>query len=462
MKFTSLTYIYFLVLIVGMYWLINKKHFQNILLLAGSYFFYGYIHPWFCYLLVTTTLVDYFCGRAIHTSITNKRLFLILSLSINLGILGVFKYFNFFLDNFYSAVATLGITVSPYTLNILLPIGISFYTFRSLSYTIDIYRGEINPRKNLIDYALFVAFFPELMAGPIERAKKLLPQIEQHRKWRWEYLLTATSLFLRGYLKKLVIADNIAVYTNKIFILDSPSFFILAVGSLAFAIQIYADFSAYTDIARGSGKLLGFELTENFNSPYLAISPSDFWRRWHISLSTWIRDYIYIPFGGSRVGSKLKFLFVLLSSMGLCGLWHGAAWNFILWGLYYGALIFIYHSLGLGGKWKPKGLTTQIPAWLIMTSFTLFGWLLFRSPDLCWLGRSLWNFSGGFQGDSFTISIITLTMIIFYSLPFFVLFITDRLIPQNAYFQAILNGILLIGIILLYQSSQQDFIYFQF
>jgi len=284
--FNSWEYSGFLLSVFAIYWILARKSYQNVLLLVGSYIFYGYIHPWFCILIATSTIVDYFCGLAMARFTSKKLFFLITSLVCNLGLLGFFKYFNFFTENFINAANNLGFHLHPSSLKIFLPVGISFYTFQTLSYTIDIYRGKLRPRGNFIDFALFVSFFPQLVSGPIERAGRLLPQIEKARKFDWGFISSAFPLLIKGYLKKLVIADNVAVYVDKIFMLEHPTMLLLIAGAVAFAVQIYADFSAYTDIARASARFLGFELIENFDSPYLAVSPSDFWRRWHISFST--------------------------------------------------------------------------------------------------------------------------------------------------------------------------------
>ena len=274
----------------------------------------------------------------------HRRRFLWLSIVSNFGMLGFFKYFNFFVENVAGVLASIGLTVHEPTLRILLPVGISFYTFQAMSYTIDVYRGELHARRSLLDLAVFVSFFPHLVAGPIQRASFLLPQVESPRRFSAEKARSGFVLICWGFFKKLVIADNVGVIANKVFALSDPTFYILWAGVFAFAIQIYADFSAYTDIARGTSRWLGFELTENFAHPYLARSPADFWRRWNISLSSWFRDYVYIPLGGSRLGTWLWTRNVLITFL-LSGLWHGASWNYVLWGLYHGLLLLITQAM---------------------------------------------------------------------------------------------------------------------
>lgn len=463
MVFTSFIYLYFFAGVFSGYWLLKRKGLQNPFLLICSYLFYGYIHPWFCILIAVSTIVDYLCGLGMWRFGSHKKTFLILSLLCNLGMLGFFKYFNFFTDNIHQAATAMGLNFSPMTLRIFLPVGISFYTFQTLSYTIDIYRGTLKPRKNFFDFALFVAFFPQLVAGPIERASKLLPQIETKRNWDTERFLSAWPLLLRGYLKKLVIADNVAIYVNQIFMLEHPTLLLLFAGTLAFAIQIYADFSAYTDIARASARLLGFDLMRNFRSPYLAISPSDFWRRWHISFSSWIRDYLYIPLGGSQVSTKFKVAFILLVSLGLSGLWHGAAWNFILWGVYHAILLFAYRSFGLAGKWYPKTKNRKFAAGFVMFMFTLIGWAIFRTSSMSWLLSAFTNQASlGFSGQPLIAAMVVLFSVIFYSLPLGALMLIDRVTPNNKIIHAIVYGLAIVAITVLFRDSGQDFIYFQF
>ena len=462
MIFTDLEFLFFYVGLFTLYWVISNKTAQNILLLIGSYVFYGWVHPWFCLLIAASTVTDYVCGLKIKSSSHHKR-WLVISLIVNLGLLGVFKYFNFFVDNFHDLLSTFGISANKMTLRIFLPVGISFYTFQTLSYTIDIYKGKLEPRKNLLDFAVFVAFFPQLVAGPIERASRLLPQVESRRKFNLDQFIEAWPLLIFGYFKKLVIADNISIYVDKIFMLESPTLLLLITGTLGFALQILADFSAYTDIARACSKMLGFELMENFKSPYMAISPSDFWRRWHISLSSWIRDYLYIPLGGSRVGSNLKFFYVVMTTMTLAGLWHGASWHFVIWGMYHGLLLFCYHKLGFGGKWQPTRIYTKIAAWGLMFTFTNIGWLLFRTPSMGWLAKVISN-SPGFGIDEFPMlaSIQILAMTGFFWLWLLVMKSMQSGAKWHKPLHAIVYGTLLVMCIIFYRQQGGDFIYFQF
>jgi D-alanyl-lipoteichoic acid acyltransferase DltB (MBOAT superfamily) len=327
--FHSLDFFAFFLITLAAYWLLPLRA-QNVLLFVASYVFYGWVHPWWPVLLFATTFIDYWAARGIVESPARKKLWLWLSIGSNLGLLGFYKYFDFFVDNVAAAGAAIGWNVPHVALRVALPAGISFYTFQSMSYTIDVYRGHAPARTRFIDVAAFVSFFPHLVAGPIMRATNLLPQFEQERKFEPAAARDAALLIVWGLFKKLVIADNVGVIANKVFSLQSPEFFVLWAGVFAFAIQIYADFSAYTDIARGVAKWYGFDLIKNFERPYLATGPADFWHRWNISLSTWFRDYVYIPLGGSRRGPA-RHVANLMITFVVSGLWHGASWNYVLW-----------------------------------------------------------------------------------------------------------------------------------
>lgn len=462
MIFTSFVFVYFLAAVTVAYWALRRKSLQNVLLLVASYFFYGYVHPWFCWLIAGSTILDYLCGLGMARFPRWRGSLLLVSLTGNLGMLGVFKYFNFFADNVVAAMHGLGFEMSPVTARLFLPVGISFYTFQTLSYTIDIYRGLLEPRRNFVDFALFVAFFPQLVAGPIERATHFLPQIETPRRWNTDVFMSAWPLLIRGYLKKLVVADNVAVYADKVYLLDQPTALLLAAGTLAFAVQILADFSAYTDIARGAARLLGFELMENFDSPYLAISPSDFWRRWHISFSTWIRDYVYIPLGGSRAGSALAGALIVLASMGLSGLWHGAAWHFVVWGLYHALLLIIYRQLGMSGRWRPATRLGSAVAWAVMFLLTLAGWAIFRAPSLTWLAEAVSQMRLGLRGDPLVVASTIAALVGLYAAPLVVSLVLSRRASRRGPVSAIAFGLAVCLIVLFAQERGQDFIYFQF
>lgn len=459
MIFTSSVYAIFLAVVVTVYWALRQRQAQNLLLLAASYVFYGWVTPWFCLLIAAATVTAYGCCRGMAAFPDQKKRFLLISLCVNLGLLALFKYFNFFIENVQLLLDTLGLSVHPATLRLALPAGISFYTFQLVGCVVDTCRGQTAARRNFFDFALFASFFPLLLSGPIERASSLLPQIEQDRRWDWNVFNTAWPLLLAGLFKKLVIADSLAFYADKIFMLDNPGLLLLLVGTFAFSIQIYADFSGYTDMARGSARLLGFELTQNFNFPYFAISPSDFWRRWHISLSTWIRDYIYIPLGGSRQKSQLRYAAAILLTMSLCGLWHGAAWTFVLWGLYHGLASFAYATLGFGGRWQPAGKISTLAAWLLMFAIIQFGWLIFRAPSASWLAAALWTPAPVTADMRIAAAVIALHCA-FHLLPLGLLALAEKSFPPLL--RSPVYALLLLLTVLLHSEAGQDFIYFQF
>lgn len=338
MLFDSPVYLLFLVLVVAIYWRLGWRK-QNLFLLAASYFFYGWWDWRFLALMLTSTLVDYSFGLKIADS-SDARLrktLLILSLVMNFGSLGFFKYCNFFVDSFTHVLAFIGMHPgSTFFLKIILPPGISFYTFQEVAYIVDVYHGKQQPSRRLVDYALFISLFPHLIAGPIQRPSHLLPQVQRPREFNSRKFFDGLMLILSGLFRKCVIADNCALLANAAFGGQlGHNCFSLLIGAYAFAWQIYGDFSGYSDLARGSAQLLGFHFMVNFRQPYLASSLQDFWRRWHISLSTWLRDYLYIPLGGNRRGERRTYI-NLLTTMLLGGLWHGANWTFVVWGAVHG------------------------------------------------------------------------------------------------------------------------------
>ena len=389
MLFNSLVFLGFIAIVLLVYPRLRLKG-QNIFLLIASYVFYGYWDWRFTFLLLTSTGVDFFVGQRLQESSSpkNRKLLLLFSIAINLGILGVFKYFNFFIDSAASILAAIGFEPHMPVLRLILPIGISFYTFKTMTYTIDVYRRKITPTKNFVDYALFLSFFPQLLAGPIERASNLLPQIATPREITRDKILTGLNLILLGYFKKVAIADTLAPIVGKIF--DAPGAMSsgqLWTGVYAYTFQIYGDFSGYTDIARGIASILGFESMINFNAPYFSGNITEFWRRWHISLSTWFRDYLYIPLGGNRYGLARTYTNLIIT-MFLCGLWHGAAWTFVLWGVVHG-LCLMGHRMSLGGN-KPdfswpqtvSGWATSFVKVFLTFHFVALAWVLFRSSSL--------------------------------------------------------------------------------
>jgi alginate O-acetyltransferase complex protein AlgI len=398
--FNSLHFLWFFVAVYALYRLLpavasaERAHRgQNWLLLLASYYFYAAWDYRFLALLAASTLVDYCCGIVLGrlTDGRRRRLVMWLSIGFNLTMLGFFKYFNFFVDNLHALSAALGWQLDFVTLRVLLPIGISFYTFVTMSYVIDVYRREIEPTRNLVDFAVFVSYFPHLVAGPILRATALLPQIARPRQVTATQMRDGLWLIAWGFFQKIFVADNLAPLASRVFAPDAHVTGVnVLLGTYAFAFQIYGDFAGYSNIARGTSKLMGIELIENFRFPYFVRSPQEFWRNWHISLSTWLRDYLYIPLGGNR-GSAWATRRNLLITMVLGGLWHGAAWTFVLWGLYQGLLLIAYRGAeqtALARRWLlGTSPVARVVGWALMFHLTCLGWLIFRSRS----EHQLWN-----------------------------------------------------------------------
>jgi alginate O-acetyltransferase complex protein AlgI len=388
MLFNTWEFALFLPLVLAAYYALSHRA-QNILLLGASYLFYGWWDWRFLALLAFSTVVDYLLGLQIDRAEDDRRRrrLLVLSCATNLTVLGFFKYFNFFTDSFVEVAATLGLTLDVPTVRIILPVGISFYTFQSMSYTIDVYRRQLTATRSLIDFALFVAFFPQLVAGPIERATKLLPQIERLRTVTGPQISSGLVLILVGLFRKVAIADSIAPMVDRIFaqpeLQSGPN---LLVGVYLFGIQIYCDFAGYSDIARGTARLFGFTLMHNFTQPYLSTSITEFWRRWHISLSTWLRDYLYVPLGGNRRG-RLATYRNLFITMVLGGLWHGANWTFVVWGALHG-LYLALHKLLLGDR-RERRVEDSGPRWhlalakmIVTFHLVSLAWIFFRAETI--------------------------------------------------------------------------------
>ncbi|MBP7828554.1 MAG: MBOAT family protein [Kiritimatiellae bacterium] len=381
MLFNSFIFVFFFLGVYTLYRLLPFRA-QNLLLLAASYFFYGYWDWRFLILIWLSSSMDFLVAQAVHDTPDprRRRRLLMVSVCVNLGILFVFKYYGFFSESLQALLSAFGLHVSWSTLHIVLPVGISFYTFQTMSYTLDVYRGQLAPTRHYLNYLLFVSFFPQLVAGPIERAGNLLGQVERPRTISRDHWREGAWLILLGYYKKVVLADNLAPFANEVF--NAPGeacgLQVLA-GLLAFAFQIYGDFSGYSDIARGVARLMGFDLMLNFRMPYFAVNPSDFWRRWHISLSTWLRDYLYIPLGGNR-GGEVRMYRNLALTMLLGGLWHGAAWHFVAWGAYHGLLLIAFRVAGV--RETPRSRPAQLFSMAGFFVLTLIGWLLFRANRL--------------------------------------------------------------------------------
>ena len=391
MTFTTLTFAVFLVLVFGVYWSTPGRRGQNALLLAASYAFYAWWDYRFCALMLVSSLIDYSIGRGLARSDrdTTRRWLVALSIAANLGMLGFFKYYNFFAENLAALLDAAGVRVDPFTLDLILPVGISFYTFQTLGYTIDVYRRRVTACRSPLDYFTYVSFFPQLVAGPIERAGNLLPQFERQRQFDPAAAADGCRRILWGLFKKMVIADNLAVVVDAVY--GDPAGAggpMLAFATVCFAYQIYCDFSGYSDIAVGTARLFGVRLMQNFAYPYFSRSVGEFWRRWHISLSTWFRDYVYVPLGGSRVAPLRRAANVMITFV-TSGLWHGASWNFAIWGGINGACLLPSALRRERGKRRTPAETPGGEGWLprprallsMAITFTIIctAWVFFRA-----------------------------------------------------------------------------------
>src|SRR5260370_18226931 len=385
MFFDSTAYIVFLILVVLVYWRLGFRA-QNRFLLAASYFFYGWWDWRFLLLMIGSTIVDYLIAQRIATAElpVRRRFLLITSLVLNFSILGFFKYCNFFVDSFAHAAQIFGLKIPIGILQIILPPGISFYTFQEVAYIVDVYKRKLQPSRSFVQYSLFISLFPHLIAGPIQRPSHLLPQVQQRRRLDWNRIFDGLHLLVEGLIRKCVIADNCAIVSNAAFggQLGPPSIPVTLLAMYAFAWQIYGDFSGYSNIARGSAQLLEFHFMVNFRQPYLAESLQDFWRRWHISLSSWLRDYLYIPLGGNRRGEKKTYRNLMLTML-LGGLWHGANWTFVVWGGIHGGGLAVERAIQTDEKAAPS--STIVGCWIrriVVFHLVCIAWIFFRAASI--------------------------------------------------------------------------------
>lgn len=528
MTFTSWQYALFLPLVVLLYWPLPRLGRMGLLLVA-SYFFYGMWDLRFLALIMASTGIDYFCarsligarewrGKVILTTLApflwlggcalfakeyvtisqaslivaavfpllfvpvhewlwtrpepaRRRGFLWLSILTNLAVLGFFKYFGFFADSLVALLGSAGMDPGWTLPNIILPVAISFYTFQSVAYAVDVYKGKVQPAPDLLTFSAYLAFFPQLIAGPIERPGKFMPQFTQAAVWEWEHLHAGLRLLLIGAFKKVFVADNCAIIANYVFTPGStPNAPWALLGIVAFAFQIYGDFSGYTDLARGSARLLGIRLSMNFRFPYLATGPSDFWQRWHITLSSWFRDYVYIPLGGNRTGPT-RTVVNLWITMLLAGLWHGASWTFVLWGGYHAALLTLYRIVPALGRLETTALEEACTwprrtlAIALMFTLTLFGWAIFRAQTMPQLGVWLHALTDWTAGEDWTKPALWL---LFHILPLILLQLLTLKPRDEAELTRlpwIARGLVFFLLFVAFVSSlttEQEFIYFQF
>ena len=473
MLFNSIEFLLFLPIVFVLYWFVfnkNIKH-QNLLILVSSYFFYGWWDYRFLSLIILSTIVDYVIGLNIsnQSSKKNQKILLWCSVLFNLGVLGFFKYYNFFIESWIDLFSSIGYEInSVWTLNIILPVGISFYTFQTMSYTIDIFKGKLNPTKDFVSFAAFVSFFPQLVAGPIERATNLLPQILNKREFKYEQGVQGLKLIFWGLFKKVVIADTLAPVVNDIF--ENYQDFggvTLWLGAIYFAFQIYCDFSGYSDIAIGTSKLFGFEVMSNFKFPYFSRNIGEFWRRWHISLSTWFRDYLYIPLGGSKKGKRISLINIFIIFL-VSGFWHGANWTFIVWGLFHSILFIPSFIFKTNRKYvssiiaenslmpSPKEFIQVGTTFILVT----IGWVFFRSETIGDSFNYIINMTQNFQIPKLNFAK--------YLVFIFVLLITDWNFRKDERLEKGEINIIFFGIVAVYlvskiiMSANTKFIYFEF
>lgn len=481
MLFNSLEFAIFLPLVFFLYWFVFKKlYWQNFLIAFASYVFYGWWDWRFLSLILFSTVVDYSIGILLDVKKDqlSRKILLWTSILINLGLLGVFKYYNFFIDSLYDVNPGLQATLGFNTLEIILPVGISFYTFQTLSYTIDVYKRKIEPTRNFISFAAFVAFFPQLVAGPIERASNLLPQFYKPRKFEYSKGVDGMRQILWGLFKKIVIADNCALYANHIFENSGDmSGSTLFLGAVFFSFQIYGDFSGYSDIAIGTARLFGFNLMQNFAYPYFSRDIAEFWRRWHISLSTWFRDYLYIPLGGSRGGiwMKIRNTFIIFI---VSGFWHGANWTFIVWGglnaLYFLPLLIAKRNrqnLGVVAENSILPSLKELRQMGITFILTVIAWIFFRAENM---GHAISYLRGMFSNSLFSFPNNILGRNGFFVILLVLLFLTVEWLGRKEQFglavtkrveSRSIRFVLFYGIIFLilwFSGEENSFIYFQF
>lgn len=476
MLFNSLAFAIFLPIVFLLYWAIPHKY-RWIILLVASYYFYMSWNPKYVLLILLTTAVSFGCALLVETTIdkNKKKIYMIAALVVSLGVLFFFKYFNFLSESVTSTLQSFAIPVQPFTLKIMLPVGISFYTFQSLSYVIDVYKGDVKAQRNFFKYALFISFFPQLVAGPIERTKNLMPQLFEERKFDHDQAVYGLRQMLLGFFKKLIIADAVSKYVDVIYN-DVHSYFGLTLifATILFTFQIYCDFSGYSDIAIGTAKLFGVDLMTNFKSPYFAKSIKDFWGRWHISLSSWFRDYIYIPMGGNRVSQKRNALNVMVTFLA-SGLWHGANWTYVLWGGLHGLYQVIENLF-----FKKKKTGKNILRTIVTFALVCFAWIFFRANTIgdafyvvTHLYRGVLHFGNAFlkmlidmQLTYFSFAKIVSGLVVlmiydYFSLKYDLLRLLDKVKwPLRWLFYVGLVSFIIV--LKLHNGTNQEFIYFQF
>lgn len=471
MSFVSWEFAVFFIAVFILYFFLNRK-LQNILLLVASYIFYGWWDYRFLALILFSTCIDYFIAKRLEQADDRKRLLLLyISIFINLGVLAFFKYCNFFIESTSLLLQQIGFKANITTLAIILPVGISFYTFQSIAYTIDVYRKRISAVKEFSLFALYLAYFPQLVAGPIERAQNIFPQLLQNRIITIEKIKSGLLLILIGFVRKIAIADMVSDEVKLAF--DAPqeqTSFQLVRATLLFALQIYGDFAGYTDIARGTSRILGIELMENFNHPYFSLNITEFWRRWHISLSTWLRDYLYIPLGGNRGGAWLAYRNIMITML-LGGFWHGASWKFVIWGGIHGAAL-VFHKIW--SEYYPNRNPTAINfwaysqnllSWFLTMIIVCVAWVFFAATDTSTAGQILMGIiscNGEFNILDFYLPMGMIALLLFIDIPQYLKSNHTTMSTWHPFIKGFVYTILVLLLFLWGGKANEPFIYFQF
>jgi D-alanyl-lipoteichoic acid acyltransferase DltB (MBOAT superfamily) len=456
----------FFLIVLASYWLIPQYRWQNMLLFIASVIFYSWLSFWHGVFLFVSISLNYLMGLGMERWKQRVGAFMWLGILFNLGFLVSIKYFSLYDEPLSIWINRIGLSGDFLLYKIILPLGVSFYTLKEISYLIDIRKGTFQASHDFVAFAAYISFFPQVFSGPIDRPQKLLKQLEISRTWSSIHVYNAWQLILMGLFKKIVIANTVKVFVDQIFLMQEPSKVFLIVGGLGFTLQIFADFSSYTDLARGFSFLLGLNTTENFNKPYLSLSPTEFWNRWHISFSSWLRDYVFFPVRRWMMQKHVPEIFSEaippVVTMLLSGLWHGTGYTFIVWGLYYGVLIVVYQWFGIRGEWKLASLFKRFLAWLVMFSFIVFGWILFRAQSLPWIWQAMTVAPFSHGAEELTASFVILMMIAFYALLLFAKHLLNQYVPEKINLHALYYTAAVALAIVFMNSSSPDFIYFQF
>jgi len=469
MNFVSFEFLIFFGLVLLPYWIIRDRRWQNLLLLASSCIFYGWLVPWHVLVLLASTLLDYLLALGMGRWKSGTGVLFWTGLISNLSLLTLVKYYFSFNHSLAAWLDGIGFEGDIFLARIILPLGLSFYILKKIGYLSDVRRGTLSPVTDLVAFAAYVSFFPQVFSGPIDRPQTLLKQLQEPRIWKVEHVQQAAGLLVMGFFKKIVIANTVKVIVDQIFLLEQPSWVLLLVGGLGFTLQILADFSSYTDISRGVSFLLGLETMENFRQPYLALTPGEFWNRWHISLSSWLRDYVFFPLRRTllRIRSLPEILVQSippLVTMFISGLWHGVGWQFIVWGLYHGVLIVLYQWSGLrmDASQMPVPRVRLFAAWLTMFVLIVFGWLIFRAPSLTWLWNVLLHAPLYRNSFELTAGLSLLSIVAFYASLLMIGSVIDHHRERLTGLRPLYYAAATLMIIVFLNSSSPDFIYFQF